>query len=251
MEYKKHLCLVLFTTFFLCSAFLSAQESLVCFYKKGEISKRSKNQENNFKIGQLLYVKDSILVADKAEVTLIDNLGNTYKIANKRNYSFADAVSLKNNAKTESTSKKYLKYVYAQFMNIEEKETVSGGVYRGKELMYLPDNYAFINQNSFVDFKWKNPGIKTFFLIIRDQKNKKIISKYKLNSTSLGVQLNNKIYKKNSLYEWTILTDEFADLKKLPFYAFKIVSDKEHKKLENNADYNAKKVVDFILKTKE
>lgn len=232
---------IIFICFILCSVNAFAQSQLVVYQINGNVT--LKETKKKLFVGSLIDEKSSIILKD-GNVILLDNESNIYKVSEKGTLSFYQIKKKKVESKSKSVSKRYLSYVYKKFLKQEEKKSIYGAVFRGNELLNLPENYAYFKSNSFVDFKWNSTGEKEFFLWILNDKTNKIVGKYRLDyANNLGVLLTLK----KGVYKWTVTTENNLESNK-SFNVFEIISDKEFNKREKDTLYKAKKQVDLLLK---
>lgn len=233
--------IVIFSCFVFCVINSFSQMQLVAYEVKGNVVIKETNKK--VFVGTLVNTNSTLIIKD-GSVILIDDQSNMYQVTEKGTFTFNTIKKKKRIDNSKSVSKRYLNYLYKKFLKQEEKKSIYGAVFRGNELLKVPENYAYFKSNSFVGFKWNTTGEKEFFLWILNEKTNKIIGKYRLDyANNLGVLLPFK----KGVYKWTVTTENNLESNKL-FNVFEIISEKELKKREEDTLYKAKKQVDLLLK---
>jgi hypothetical protein len=225
--------------------FSFSQETLITFKVSNDVYI---NDNNPVYVGQHLSKKDSVELESDSDFILIDANGHSYKISEKGIYNFEDFLTSKIILKGASLNEKYFKYVYEKFMNIKEQRVANvGAVMRGNTLMRFPENYGFVGVNNGLRFEWNNNSSSHYHLWIRNAKSKKLVAKFKVEGNLIEIK-NSKLFKANTVYEWTVSDNEFENLEKLIFFTFKTLNKKELNKIQQDEFEKAKSKVEFILK---
>ena len=237
MEYKKRLQVIIICLFL--SSISYSQNKFVVYQIEGEMYLIE--SEKDLHVGSLINSGNQVVNLNGTAI-LLDENSNTYQISERGNITFNKIKGNKKAIESKSVSKRYLSYVYKKFLNLEKQEVVYGGVFRGNKILDSPESYAYFKKNSFINFKWKNTGVKTYYLWIFNLKNNKLITKIKVDANELGLLLPlNK-----GLYKWTVTKENDVDNEK-HFNILEIVSKKEFEKRKNDSLYEAKMKASLIL----
>lgn len=200
------------------------QNKLTVFKMEGHsMSKMGNNAFKTLHPGQSLQQDEKLKITSGGLIFLIDVEGELYELTKAGTYTLSEV--LKHHKKTSggSVSKKYLKYVYANFMNAEEKkETVQGGVFRGETLMLLPPDSAKVVFSK-LKFTWQTADKDVlYYLFIRNPMTEEVL-KFETNGSQLALYKNHPFFSVDNNYEWTVTEQAFPSLKNLKFYSFSLI----------------------------
>lgn len=109
------------------------------------------------KRGNFLSANQSILIAELADVMLVQSDGKSMLLEKPGTYTYLQIKKLFSAAKANGTSSGFFSYVFEKFLSggaSDEKQRVSAAVIRGKHAMQLPADSSFLFTNSFV-LQWK------------------------------------------------------------------------------------------------
>jgi len=204
-----------------------AQDSLCVFNVNGNAFVKTDRKIMPLKKGALLNKNVEILVKSPSEITLINANGEAYKIERVGDYKFNDIINKGRIKDQKSLTSKYFKLVWDEFLQKESGKTAIGGVFRGDVLMEFPQDSTKL-AGSKLNFKWKNSEEnKTYYLFIKNLKTEDIL-KLSTNGNEISLYKTQAIFSEGDVFEWTVSTLEFPNLKNMPFSTFQLMSREEY-----------------------
>ena len=218
--------------FFSIQAF--TQTDLIVYKIHGTPKIKSNNTVTNISKGLLLNEKNTVLLAVKDTLLLIDKTGNAYKINTKGTYSVQDII--KNPVANTSTSftKKYFSYVWNKFIKNENTKTKVGVVFRNDNVVLLQPSDSVKLYTSEIKFVWNTDDKESFFHLKNLKDNH--ITKFGVNGNFVTLFVDNTILNRGESYEWAISEKKFPNLDDLVFYNFALLTSETFNALKPELD---------------
>lgn len=179
------------------------------------------------KRGNFLSANQSIVIAELADVILVQSDGKSMLLEKPGTYTYLQIKKLFSAAKAKGSSSGFF-YVFEKFLtgvSSDDKQRVSAAVIRGKHAMQLPADSSFLFTNSFV-LQWK-PEQKNIPYRIIIRVNQLILDTVVQNKTSLTVP--EKMLQGNTarLLKWNAFPSDSKQKQPEPFlYILPAVKDK-------------------------
>ena len=200
---------------------MNAQDSLCVFNIKGSAYHKILNAIKPVTKGSFITSKTTLIVNKFAKIVAINSKGEAYKIEAVGNYNFNDIIKCKIKA-SKSLTVQYLKLIWNEFINKKSGKTVIGGVFRGGVLMEYPKDSVQL-ASSKITLQWKTEGeISEYFVFVRNLKTNEIL-KLSTNGSELSLYKNQRIFSEGTQFEWAVTTQEFPNLKNIPFFSFTLI----------------------------
>lgn len=216
--------IVIFIFYF--SLTLKAQDSLCVFNIKGNAYCKISDSLKTLTIGAFITNKTTLIVDNFTKIVAVSARGETYKIEASGNYNFDAIKKLKTN-NAQSLTTKYFKLIWDEFLNGSPNKSVMGGVFRGDILMEYPrDSTKWASSK--ITLQWKTVReISEYFIFIRNTKTGQIL-KLSTNGSQISLYKNQHIFSEGMLFEWAVTTQEFPNLKNIPFFSFTLIDKKAY-----------------------
>ncbi|GAB5565955.1 MAG: hypothetical protein Wins2KO_30180 [Winogradskyella sp.] len=180
--------------------------------------------------GTFIPKSSNLILAESAEITAIDSKGEAFKIDKAGEYKFSKILQHKAIKNGHGLTTKYLKLIWDELTKKGSGKTIIGGVYRGDVLMEFPRDSTKI-ASSKLSFSWKEHNEDAnYFIFIRNIETDEVY-KFSTNGTSLMLYKDNPIFYEGNDYEWAVGTEEFPNLKNIPFYSFTLIERREYQTL--------------------
>lgn len=201
-----------------------AQESL-CVYKVSGIVTLNKKTKSLSK-GSLINKTDVVKLSAKSKLIAIDNEGTLFELNKLGNYAFSSILKNKKATEQSGLTSKYFKFVWSELTHEKETKNSIAGVFRGYVLMkYPPENASLAGQK--VVLKWDGDMQSSYYLFIRNVTDDSLL-KLETNGNQITIYTDSEIFKNGNAFEWSVTTEEFPNLKNIPFYRFTTISYSEY-----------------------
>ncbi len=224
----KSFAIILFCCFV---SVLNAQDSLCVFKVKGTAYCKQSNVLKPLSKGTFIPKSSNLILAESAEITAIDSKGEAFKIDKAGEYKFSKILQHKAIKNAQGLTTKYLKLIWDELTKKGSGKTIIGGVYRGDILMEFPID-STKTASSKLSFSWKKQNEDAnYFIFIRNIETDEVY-KFSTNGTTLTLYKDNPIFYEGDDYEWSVSTEEFPNLKNIPFYSFTLIERSEYKALK-------------------
>ncbi|SHG20772.1 hypothetical protein SAMN05443549_102431 [Flavobacterium fluvii] len=217
--------------FNLCIQPLNAQNRLCIYNTKGSVVLEENPIKKEIKKGDFINKKDNVKVADKSQITALDESGQVYLIDKPGNYNFDKLLLFRKKEATTGLTSKYFKLVW-QEMTQKGGKKVIGAVYRGNNLMLSPKDSAKV-KNSKITLRWKADSLSLNYVFIRKKESDEVL-KLATNGSGLVLFNDNPIFQQGTTFEWTVSKESFPNLNNLPFYTFTLVDRNKYKTLKDD-----------------
>lgn len=161
------------------------------------------------KRGQFLSANQSIILAELADVMLVQSDGKSMLLEKPGTYSYLQIKKLFSSLKPSSTSSGFFSYVFEKFLNggsADEKQRVSAAVIRGKQAMLLPADSSFLFTTTVV-LQWKPEQKNIPYRVIVHVNGKKLDTVIR-QKTSFAVPASVLEATKAMLIRWTALPSD-------------------------------------------
>ena len=206
---------------------LNSQDSLCVFNVKGTAYCKLSNALKPLTKGSFIPKSSNIILAESAEITAIDSKGIAFKVDKAGEYKFNKILQHKAIKNAQGLTTKYLKLIWDELTNKGSGKTIIGGVYRGGILMEFPKDSTKTASSKLV-FSWKEHNEDAnYYVFIRNIETVEV-HKFSTNGTSLTLYNENPIFYEGNEFEWAVSTEEFPNLKNIPFYSFTLIERAEY-----------------------
>lgn len=211
---------------------VKAQDSLCVFNIKGSAYNKLDASLKSVSKGSFITKKTTLFVDKFTKIVAIDSNGEAYKIDADGNYNFDDIKKFKTR-NYQSLTAKYLKLIWDEFINSNSDKTIIGGVFRGAVLMTHPkDSVKWASSK--ITLQWKKEGeVYEYFVFIRNIKTNRIL-KLSTNGSKISLYKNQNIFSEGTQFEWAVTTQEFPNLKNIPFFNFTLIDKNTYAELRVN-----------------
>ena len=201
---------------------LNSQDSLCVFNVKGTAYCKLSNALKPLTKGAFIPKSSNIILAESAEITAIDSRGIAFKVDKAGEYKFNKILQHKAIKNAQGLTTKYLKLIWDELTNKGSGKTIIGGVYRGDILMEFPKDSTKTASSKLV-FSWKEHNEDAnYYVFIRNIETVEV-HKFSTNGTSLTLYNENPIFYEGNEFEWSVSTEEFPNLKNIPFFNFNLI----------------------------
>lgn len=201
-----------------------AQDSL-CVYKVSGVVILNKKTKSLSK-GRIIYKKDIVKLSAKSKLVAIDNEGSLFELNKLGSYAFSSIVKNKKAAEKSGLTSKYFKFVWSELTHEKEAKNSIAGVFRGNVLMKYPPENASISGQKII-MKWDGDTQTAYYLFVRNVTDDSLI-KLETNGSQIAFYFDSAIFKNGNVFEWSVTTEEFPNLKNIPFYRFTTISYSEY-----------------------
>lgn len=181
--------------------------------------------------------KDTSLTMNRNDIIhFIDEKGDMYELYSTGKFNHADLQKVPILESNTTFMRKMFSYLWKEFTNtMASRNNKSGVVYRGDEIIlmrYPADSITVFSGE--VHFEWEpiEGKEKDYYFILRDVESKQLIT-IATPSTSLGLMVDGNLLQASKTYEWTITETKYPNLKKTPFYSFKLLTQDEFAARQN------------------
>ena len=224
--------------FLLCTQLGFSQDTLCVYKAKGMSLLEIGTKQSTLKKGALIGDKDVVKVLPNAEITALDNFGNSYLINVEGTYGLKHLLNFKVKQNTSNFTASYFKHVWQEIKSKENKKALIAGVFRGETLMAFPKDKTKL-ASSKITLKWDlEQDINLYYVFIKNVITEEIL-KIETNGSHLALYDDNPIFFYNDTFEWTVTTDAFPNLNNIPFVSFKLIDRNIYEELK-------KEFTDFI-----
>lgn len=206
------------------------QSNYYVFKKQG---KPALNTTKLLERGSLFSESDTLFMAAKDYVLLVNELGELFEINKPNKYAFSAVIDYQRKLEADSFTKKYFTYVWKQFTNQLKRKQEAGVVYREERNIQLVspiDSLRLFSPE--VRFKWQNnTDSKEVFFFLRNL-NTNHLTKIGLTGNTVLLNLDNLVLKPGETYEWSVATEAFPNLNKLKFNRLKLLTKVDYDKFK-------------------
>lgn len=201
-----------------------AQESL-CVYKVSGIVTLNKKTKSLSK-GSLINKTDVVKLSAKSKLIAIDDEGSLFELNKLGDYAFSSILKNKKATEKSGLTSKYFKFVWSELTHKKEENKSIAGVFRGNVLMkYPPENTSLAGQK--IVLKWDGDTQTSYYLFVRNVTDDSLL-KLETNGNQIALYSDSEIFKNGTTFEWTVSTEEFPNIKNIPFYRFITISYSEY-----------------------
>jgi hypothetical protein len=201
-----------------------AQERL-CVYKVSGIVTLNKKTKSLSK-GSIIHKKDMVKLSAKSKLIAIDDEGSLFELDKLGIYIFSDILKNKKATDKSGLTTKYFKFVWSELTHEKEAKNSIAGVFRGNVLMNYPPENASISGQKII-MKWDGDSQTAYYLFVRNVTDDSLI-KLETNGNQIALYFDSAIFTNGNAFEWSVSTEEFPNLKNIPFYRFTTISYSEY-----------------------
>ena len=209
----------------------AAQDSLYVFQVSGGPLVTQSGKDIPAKKGTLLAAPASVTLGKGANLTAIDQQGNTYQVTEPGSYPFRQLIAQKAKPTGSNMTAQYLKYVWKEFMGGERGETLIGATFRGNVLMLAPMDSAKVVASK-VLLTWKTDSMAAAYYVFVRNVATGDVAKFETDGSRLALYGSNPLFGAETLFEWTVTHEVFPNLNNLPFFGFELIDRNAYKELE-------------------
>ena len=217
-----------------CFAFsLSAQDSLCVFTIKGSAYSKVTSSLKPLTKGMFISDKSTLLVNESTEITAINSEGKAFQISKAGEYRYSKIIEHSAIKNAKGLTSKYFKLIWDELLKKKSGKTIIGGVFRGDVLMEFPADSSKL-ASSKLTFRWtKDENISQYYVFIKNLKTEEIL-KLSTNGSELSLYKDNVVFSEGEEFKWAVVTNEFPNLKNIPFYKFTLIDRVEYEDLKSN-----------------
>lgn len=183
-----------------------------------EVHRQQNGVKEKAKRGMFITDRQSIIIAQQADVMLVQNDGKSMLLNKPGTFTFQQIKKLFSTAKTNSVSSGFFSYVFEKFLNdgvSDNKQKVSAVVYRGKSAMLSPPDSSFLFLRKVI-LQWK-PEQKNIPYRVSIRINETSFDTVIRIKTSVTVPLKLLKGDKAMLLEWSTLPADSRQPQPVPF----------------------------------
>lgn len=207
-----------------------SQDSLCVYRFEGDILLKSPQSTKPISKGDIVTKEYILNLFPKSQITVIDKEGNIFKRDQEGLCDFNTLLLSKFEGKTSSLTTKYFKFIWDELLNRENTETKIAGVFRGDALMSTPEDQSFITGKT-IEFNWKESDKGVYYFYLQNLKTNELFQTETENSF-ITFDTKNSFFSNDTEYKWTVTTEEFPNLKNIPYNFFSIVDSKQFSELK-------------------
>lgn len=212
------------------SNLLVGQNSYYVFQKEGNpFFNGNKTAER----GSPFASSDTLHIAEKDYILLVDKAGELYEMTEPNTYLVADVGNYKRQLEKDSFTKKYFTYVWKQFTNQYKKKQEAGVVYREERIIQMVEPIDSVKLYApEIRFSWNNKtDTDEVFFMLKDLETNHL-TKIGTTGNTLLLHLDNQLLKPGKQYEWALAETSFPNLKELKFRQLNVLTKEANEKLK-------------------
>lgn len=221
--------------FVLIASVVSAQKKFVVYHVTGNVNIVTGNNAVTAKRGDIIAGNNLLQMSKNSSCMLIEEKGKSLQVTVEGAYTFGALQKMMLTAGNAGVTQKFFSYVYDNLFagNKEDKLSVTPVVFRGNELMKLPNNNTIIISDAFT-LGWRKPlGKMWVHIVAKDSDDKMILDSVFKTGTSLEINSVKNNFVPGNFYKWK--AEESGNSKPSEkYFNFLIAEKNDRKKILND-----------------